>query len=109
METVEAIRDKPATATYAMSEAMAERVKEEAAKRDLSASKLVRDAIERHLVELAVEEAEKGVHIDRQRGRSESITARARPGWRAVQRQTVEMAKRLGVPLHDGATGRRIG
>jgi Ribbon-helix-helix protein, copG family len=54
--TTDVVRDRPATATYSMSEAMIERVKEEAAKREVSASKLVRDAIERHLVELAIEE-----------------------------------------------------
>ena len=47
---------------------------------------------------------------DRPRRRaSASTTARARPGWSGWRRSTVEMAKALGVPVHDGATGRRIG
>ena len=48
--------------------------------------------------------AEKGVHIDRRRG-SASTTAPARPGWSGLRRRRSRMAKQLGVPVHDAATG----
>ena len=52
--------------------------------------------------------AQKGVKIDREKGKR--IHKGTGPtGMEKLQAQQVAWAKAMGVPVHDGATGRRIG
>ena len=59
-------------------------------------------------VEAANARAKKGVKIDRQKAKR--IHKGTGPtGIEKLEAQTVAISKALGVPVHDGATGRRIG
>ena len=59
-------------------------------------------------IEAANARAQKGVRIDRQAAKR--IHRGKRPtGLEKLQAQSVALAKAMGVPVHDGATGRRIG